>query len=354
MTAMLLNPINIRELEIQNRVMMSPMCQYSAHDGLPNEWHYIHYGTRAVGRLGIIMLEATAVEPRGRITPWDLGLWADDYIDRYTELTTFMISQDTVPAIQLAHAGRKASTTQPWKGSLPLSSEIGGWEVIGPSAIPFAPNSPVPHELSLSEIHDIIEKFKTAANRAYQAGFRIVEIHAAHGYLIHEFLSPLSNKRADKYGGSLQNKQRLLLEIATEIRNQWPKKWPVFVRMSATDWVENGWDIEDTVDTAKKLAEIGIDLIDVSSGGNIANLTIPESPGYQAPFSEAIKEEACIMTSAVGVITEPDQANNIVENKKADIVALGRELLRNPYWVYQAAEKLNYDLPWPKQYLRAK
>lgn len=350
----LFSPFQIRELVIPNRVMMSPMCQYSAQDGFVNDWHFVHYGARAVGKVGIITLEATAISPEGRITPYDLGLWKDEHIPPLKKITDFLIQQGSVPAIQLAHAGRKASSKAPWDGGLPILPEQGGWETIAPSSIPFCKEGPAPKELSLEEIKNIKDQFVNSAKRALEAGFKIAEIHSAHGYLLHEFLSPLSNQRKDEYGGTLENRQRFLIEIAELVRAVWPDNWPVFVRISATDWVNNGWNTNDTVATAKILANLGIDLIDVSSGGNICKLTLPESTGFQVPFSESIKNEVNILTSAVGLITSSEYANEIIEAKKTDIVALGRELLRNPYWVLNESKKFVTSVKWPDQYARAK
>jgi len=330
---------------------MSPMCQYSSNEGFVNDWHFVHYGTRAVGGAGLILLEATAIAPEGRITPFDLGLWNDEQIAGLKRITSFIHEHGSVAGIQIAHAGRKASHDSPANGGKQLSPEEGGWQTIAPSAIPFDPSETAPHSLDKSEIKTLIEQFTATASRANQAGFNVLEIHAAHGYLIHQFLSPLSNSRTDEYGGSFENRIRLLLEIVDAVKTVWPKNLPIFVRLSATDWTDGGWNLDETVELSRILHEKGIDLIDCSSGGNIPTAKIPVGPGYQVHFSEEIKKTG-IMTAAVGLITITEQINEILDSEKADLVLLARELLRNPYFPLHAgtADKLS----WPTQYLRAK
>jgi len=331
------------------------MCQYSAVDGMANEWHLIHLGSRAVGGAGLIIQEATAVEARGRISPYDLGIWDDRHIEPLAKITRFIEDHGAVPGIQLAHAGRKASTARPWEDRRTLLPGEGGWPVIAPSPIPFKPDDPAPLAMTKKEMDEVIEAFRKGAERALAAGFRVIELHAAHGYLLHEFLSPLSNQRDDEYGGSLENRMRFPLEVAKAVRDAWPEKYPLFVRVSATDWVEGGWDVDQTVVFASKLKEIGVDLIDCSSGGNSLEQKIPAVPGYQVPFAERIRQECGIATGAVGLITEPEQANQLIVNEKADLVFLGRELLRNPYWPLHAALQLGAEKElWPPQYWRAK
>jgi len=330
----LFSPIRIRGLEFKNRIFVSPMCQYSARDSQPTDWHLVHYGSRAVGGAACLIMEATAVSPEGRISPDDLGLWSDDFIPAFKRITDFIRAQNVVPGIQLAHAGRKASVSAPWKGDRPLKKEEGAWPVIAPSAIPFDGNFPVPREMSLEDIELVKRKFIEAAIRGVKAGFELIEIHQAHGFLVHQFLSPLSNKRIDSYGGSLENRCRLALEIVKGIRENIPDNLPLLVRVSSTDWVENGWDIEQSLFLAHRLKEAG--------------------PGYQLPFSERIKKEVKILTGGVGFITSPEQAETVIRSGQADIVLLGREILRHPYWPLEAAKKLRAEIRWPEQYLRAK
>jgi len=350
----LFSPIKIRGLEFKNRIFVSPMCQYSARDGRPTDWHLVHYGSRAVGGAACLIMEATAVSPEGRISPDDLGLWSDDFIPAFQRVTDFIKAQKAVPGIQLAHAGRKASTYAPWKGEGPLRPEDGAWPVIAPSAIPFDRHFPTPIEISLEDIELIKRKFSEAAIRAVKAGFELIEIHQAHGFLVHQFLSPISNKRTDSYGGNLENRCRLALEIAKTIRDNIPDNMPLLVRLSSTDWVENGWDIEQSIYLARGLKEAGVDLIDCSSGGNVPDAKIPAGPGYQLSFSERIKKEVKILTGGVGFITSPEQAETVIRSGQADIVLLGRELLRHPYWPLEAAKRLKSEIDWPAQYLRAK
>ncbi len=341
-------PLTIKTVTLKNRIGMSPMCQYSSTDGFANNWHLVHYGTRAVGGAGLIMVEATAVTPEGRITPFDMGLWKDEHIAELKKITEFVQSHGAVAGIQLAHAGRKASHDSPVNGGKQLNSENGGWQTIAPSNIPFDPVGIAPKELDKSEIQLLVDQFKASALRALKAGFEVIEIHGAHGYLIHEFLSPLSNHRTDEYGGSFENRIRFLLKIVDSVQTVWPKDKPLFVRLSCTDWAEGGWDIDKTVELCKILKEKGVDLIDCSSGGNIITQKIQPGPGYQVPFSEAIKKTG-IKTAAVGMITSKEQINDILVNEKADMVFLARELLRNPYFTLE-----NEGVEWPVQYLRAK
>lgn len=350
----LFTPLKIRSVEFKNRIFVSPMCQYSAMDGITNDWHLVHLGSRAVGGAALVIFEAAAVSPEGRISPDDLGIWNDNHIPGLKRITEFISSQNSIPGIQLAHAGRKASTYSPWKGSGEVKVDSGGWNTIAPSAIPFADDFPTPKEMSHYDIRNTIEKFKDAAERGVEAGFRVIEIHMAHGYLVHQFLSPLTNKRTDNYGGSLENRIRFAEEITKAVRESIPEEMPLFVRISATDWVDGGWDVEQSILLIQKLKEAGADLIDCSSGGNIKNAAITLGPGYQVPFAERIKKETGILTGAVGLITMPEQAEEIIASGKADAVLLARELLRDPYWPLHAARLLKADVDWPKQYLRAK
>ncbi len=330
------------------------MCQYSSEDGFANDWHFVHLGSRAVGGAALIFTEATAVLPEGRISPEDLGIWKDAHIEPLARITHFIHQQGSVAGMQLAHAGRKASTRRPWDGSGELPVSKGGWtKVMAPSAERFAESYPQPQELSESGIEEVIRAFRDAACRARDAGFRVLEIHAAHGYLLHEFLSPLSNKRADRFGGSFDNRIRLVGEVVSAVRNVWPEEAPLFVRISATDWVEGGWDIEQSVELARRLKPLGVDLVDCSSGGNVPHAVIPVGPGYQAAFAEKVRREAGIMTGAVGVITDPVQADHIIRTGQADVAILAREMLRDPYWPLRAARELGQAAAWPVQYLRA-
>ena len=350
----LFSPIKIRSLQLKNRIVVSPMCQYSSEDGLPTDWHFVHLGSRAVGGAALIIMEATAVSPEGRISPDDAGIWSDKHAEAYKKITAFIKSQNSIPAIQLAHAGRKASTYAPWKGRGAVDEKEGGWQTIAPSPIPFSDNYPIPKEMSKQDIQDVLGQFKLATERSIEAGFQIIELHFAHGYLVHEFLSPLSNFRNDEYGGSLENRCRLAIEIARNVRNTIPEEMPLFVRISSTDWVEDGWDISQSVKLAEWLKDTGIDLIDCSSGGNVAKADIPLEPGYQVPFSDEIRKKVEILTAGVGLITSPEQAENIIRTGQADLIVLAREMLRNPYWPLYAAEKLKTDIQWPDQYKRAK
>jgi len=351
----LFDPLTIREVRFANRVFVSPMCQYSSRDGYANDWHFVHLGSRAVGGAGLVMTEATAVLPEGRISPQDLGIWADGHIEMLKRIVNFIGEQGSIAGMQLAHAGRKASTRRPWEEPGGMVSEAeGGWKkVVAPSALRFADTYPMPQELTPDGIQEVIAGFAAAARRACQAGFRVIEIHAAHGYLIHEFLSPLSNRREDDYGGSFENRTRLCREIVTAVRSSWPKELPLFIRISATDWVDGGWDIEQSIKLAAQLKPMGVDLIDCSSGGNLPHAKIPVGPGYQTVFAERIRREANIMTGAVGLITSPVQAEHIIRTEQADAVIMAREFLRDPYWALRAARELDQPIAWPVQYLRA-
>jgi 2,4-dienoyl-CoA reductase-like NADH-dependent reductase (Old Yellow Enzyme family) len=351
----LFSPLQIREVSFRNRVGVSPMCEYSSVDGFANDWHFVHLGSRAVGGAAMVMTEASAVLAEGRISPQDLGIYLDDHIPMLSRIFRFIEEQGAVPAMQLAHAGRKASTAQPWKGGGAVEESDGGWRPIwAPSALPFSPASITPQALDESEIARVVRAFGAAAKRAREAGAKLIEIHAAHGYLLHEFLSPLTNRREDRYGGSFENRTRFLCEVVDAIRQTWPVGLPLFVRISASDWVEGGWKIEDSVGLAKQLGPLGVDLIDCSSGGAVPNVSIPLGPGYQAPFAQKVRAEAGIRTAAVGMITQPEQADQIVRSGQADMVFLARELLRDPYWPLRAADELQQNGPWPVQYLRAK
>lgn len=333
---------------------MPPMCQYAATDGFANEWHLTHYGARAVGGTAMIVVEATAIAPEGRITPGDLGLWKDEHIAPLQQITTFLKLQGCIPAIQLGHAGRKASCHLPWKGGTYLNEEDGAWPIVAPSPIPFNEKATVPIEISVEEIKVFIQQFKEAAVRALKAGFEALEFHAAHGYLLQEFLSPISNRRTDEYGGSFENRVRLLLETVAAVKSVWPEELPLLVRISATEWTEGGWDLEESIQLSRLLKAEGIALIDCSSGGNIATAVIPAGPNYQVPLSHEIRKATGIATAAVGFITEALQAEEILQNNEADLIMVGRELLRNPYFALQAARDLKQDIAWPLQYLRAK
>ncbi len=346
----LLSPLKIRDLVLLNRVVMSPMCQYSAENGIANDWHFVHLGSRAVGGTGLIMVEATAVTSQGRITLGDLGLWDDAQIEPLARIVRFIRQQETVAGIQLAHAGRKASCHVPWLGGRPLTSEQGAWATVAPSSIAFGDNSPVPIALDECGIEEVITAFVQAAERALQAGFQVIEIHAAHGYLLHSFLSPLSNQRTDIYGGTLDNRMRLLLEVARRIRNIVPQGMPLFVRISATDWVEGGWDIQQSVILSSELKVLGVDLIDVSTGGLVPHAKIPVEKGYQVPFAAKIRQESQVNTGSVGLITDAEYANQIITRGCADLVLIGRELLRDPYWTIHAQCNLDEEPNWPIPY----
>ncbi|CAN5735072.1 NADH:flavin oxidoreductase/NADH oxidase [soil metagenome] len=347
-------PLKIRTVELKNRLVVSPMCQYSSEDGFANDWHLVHLGSRAVGGASLIITEATAVSPEGRISPGDLGIWKDEHIDFLKRICTFLKAQDSVPGIQLAHAGRKASHHVPWNGNKALTFNEAAWQTLAPSAIPYSAGEPLPKEMTLEEIQQTIRNFALAAQRALQAGFEVIEIHAAHGYLINEFLSPLTNKRTDEYGGSFENRCRFLLEIATVIRKVMGEDKPLFVRISATEWVEGGWAIEDSVALVKILVKKGVDLIDCSSGGNAAEQKITVGPLYQTAFAAQIKKQTGILTGAVGMITNIAEATQILNDEQADLVIMARQFLRDPYFPLHAAKELGADITWPVQYERAK
>lgn len=354
MPSQLFNPLRLREIEFRNRLFVSPMCQYSAIEGVANNWHLVNLGSRAVGGAGLVMAEASAVSPEGRISPKDLGIWNDAQREALAPIAAFIEEQRAVPAIQLAHAGRKASTTPPWEGGKEVPPDAGGWQVVAPSAVAFSDDYPDPRALDTAELDQVEADFVAAAERAYAAGFKVIEIHMAHGYLLHEFLSPLSNRRQDEFGGSLENRMRFPLRVANSLREYWPEEWPVFVRISASDWVDGGWDLEQSIELAKRLKGIGIDLIDCSSGGLVPDAKIPAGPGYQTPFAAAIRNQVEIATGAVGMIADPFQAEHIIATGQGDVVFMARELLRDPYWPLHAAQALHAEVDWPVQYLRAK
>lgn len=349
----LFEPLTLRDLTLPNRIVVSPMCQYSSADGFANDWHFVHLASRAVGGAGLVFTEANAVTADGRISPDDLGIWDDAHIGPLARIARFVKREGSAIGTQLAHSGRKGSMHRPGGGQGAVVPEDGGWEPIAPSAVKFADDYPMPRAMSLVEIADSADAFRQAAERALHAGFDVVEIHAAHGYLIHEFLSPLSNMRTDDYGGSFDNRIRFLLDVVDAVRSVWPENAPLFVRLSATDWALGGWDIEQTVELARRLCGRGVDLIDCSSGGNVANAAIPIGPGYQVPFAERIRRDAAIPTGAVGLITSSAQANAIVLGGQADCVLLAREMLRDPYWPLRAARELGHAIGWPEHYLRA-
>jgi 2,4-dienoyl-CoA reductase-like NADH-dependent reductase (Old Yellow Enzyme family) len=350
----LFDPLAIRDITLRNRIVVSPMCQYSSDDGFANDWHFVHLGGLAVGGASLVFAEATAVTPQGRISPQDLGLWKDEHVPMLDRITGFVSAHGAVPGIQLAHAGRKGSTFRPWearKGMVPEAE--GGWQPVAPSPIRFAPDFPLPAELTEVELAAVVAAFGAAAARALAAGFQVVEIHGAHGYLVNEFLSPATNRRSDRYGGSFDNRIRLLLEIVAAIRAVWPERLPLFTRLSVTDWAEDGWTVPDTIELVRRLRPAGVDLIDCSSGGNVSGVRYPIGPGYQVAFSERVRRETGSLTGAVGMITEPAQADQIIRSGQADVVLLARELLRNPRWPLQAGRALGSPAPWPSQYLRA-
>lgn len=355
MSKLLFQPWPLRSVTLRNRVIMAPMCQYSTPDGIAREWHLVHLGSRAVGGAGMVMVEAAAISPEGRISPDDLGIWNDAQADALRPIVQFIQDQGAVAAIQIAHAGRKASTAAPFRGGAPIAPEAErGWQPMGASPLPFSPQHTTPQEMSTADLARIREDFVAAAERARAAGFSVLELHMAHGYLLHSFLSPISNQRQDSYGGSLDNRLRFPLEVARAVRAIWPEELPLWVRISATDWVNGGWDIEQSVQLARELKKIGVEVIDCSSGGMTPDAQIPAGPGFQVPFAQRIREEVQIPTVAVGLITEPMQAEQILLTGQADAVALARELLRNPYWPLQAAQMLGVDWSWPPQYDRAK
>lgn len=352
---MLFDPLKIRDVTLRNRIAVSPMCQYSSEDGLASDWHLVHLGSRAAGGAALVVTEAASVEERGRISPQDLGLWDDTQIDGLQRITSFIHAQGAVAGVQLAHAGRKASTSRPWEGGEPIEVNQGGWEpVLAPSPVAFAAGYPTPEAMSADHIRAVTKAFSQAARRALEAGFQVVEIHAAHGYLLHQFLSPLSNSRTDEYGGAFENRIRMLREVVAAVRKVWLERLPLLVRISATDWVEGAsWDLEQSVKLSRILKAEGVDLIDCSSGGTVPDAKVPVGPGYQTPFAERIRRETGILTAAVGMITEAEQAETILRTGQADLVILGREFLRDPYWPLHAAAKLRAKLPPPVQYGRA-
>lgn len=355
MASKLFSPLEIKSVTFKNRIAISPMCQYSSKDGFANDWHLVHLGSRATGGAALIIQEATSVSPEGRISPADMGLWKDGHIEKLKTINQFIISQNAIPGIQLAHAGRKASVSEPWNGNEKLDFAQGGWQTVAPSAVPYHDDEPfLPIALDKNGIQKIISDFKSATKRALQAGFQVVEIHAAHGYLLHQFLSPLSNFRTDEYGGSFENRIRFTLKVLEAVQAEWPENLPLFVRISATDWADGGWNIEESVKLSQILKEKGVDLIDVSSGGLVSHQKIPVAPGYQVPFASSIKKETGILTGAVGLITEAPQAEAIVADGKADLVLFARESLRDSSLALNFAKELDVDVPWPKQYERAK
>ncbi len=351
--ASLFEPLTIRGITLRNRVAVSPMCQYSSIDGFANDWHFVHLGSRAVGGAALVTAEASAVLPEGRISPADLGIWKDEHIPALARIAEFIRGQGAIAAIQLAHAGRKASTPPPWEKARALTEAEGGWTTFAPSALPFSEKYPMPEELSIEGIGKAVQAFAAAAGRARKAGFQVIELHAAHGYLIHQFLSPLSNQRKDAYGGSFENRTRFALEVAKAVREVWPASFPLFVRISSTDWVDGGWDIEQSVQLAAKLKDLGVDLVDCSSGGLVPYAKIEPGPGYQVDFSWRIKEETGVLTGAVGMISKPGQADEILSTGKADMIFMAREFLRDPYFPLRAASDFGFTVDWPVQYLRA-
>ncbi|HEX8212761.1 MAG TPA: NADH:flavin oxidoreductase/NADH oxidase [Longimicrobium sp.] len=352
--ARLFSPLRLREVEFRNRIGVSPMCQYSSEDGFANDWHFVHLGAFATGGAGLVMTEANAVVPEGRISPRDLGIWKDEHVPALRRITDFIHAHGSIAGTQLAHAGRKSSTQVPWEGNGAVAVEDGGWnEVMAPSAVPFTEGYPQPRELDEEGIRRVVDGFRDAARRALEAGFQVVEVHAAHGYLLNEFMSPLSNQRTDRYGGSFDNRVRLTREVVAAVREVWPERLPLFVRISASDWAEGGWDVEDSVQLATLLRGDGADLIDCSSGGLVPNAKIEIGPGYQVGFAERVRRDGGIPTAAVGLITEPEQADDIIRAGQADLVLLARELLRQPRWPLLAAHRLGTRGDWPKQYERA-
>lgn len=354
MSSLLFTPLTIKSVTLKNRIVVSPMCQYSSVDGFANDWHLVHLGSRAVGGASLLIAEATSISPEGRISPEDLGIWKDEHIEKLKQITTFIKGQGAVPGVQLAHAGRKASTYPAWKGRGQVPENEGGWQPLSASDIPFHHSEKAPLALDADGIQKVISDFGKAAKRALDAGFKVIELHAAHGYLIHQFFSPLSNVRTDAYGGSFENRVRILIEIIDEVQKVWPTELPLFVRISATDWAENGWDEDQSVQLVKILQTKGVDLIDVSSGGLASHQKITVGPSYQVPFSAKIRKETGALTGAVGLITEAKQSEEILQNGEADLIIMARELLRDPYFPLHAAHALGEDITWPIQYDRAK
>jgi 2,4-dienoyl-CoA reductase-like NADH-dependent reductase (Old Yellow Enzyme family) len=353
--AHLFESLRLRGVEFPHRVVVSPMCQYSCVNGFATDWHFVHLGSRAVGRAAAVIAEATAITADARISPKDLGIWTDDHIEPLRRVFSFVAEQGSVPGIQLAHAGRKASTNEPWNGGKPITPAQGGWTpIVAPSPLAFADGYQVPHALSVPEIAVVVEAFAAAVRRAHAAGAKLIELHAAHGYLLHSFLSPASNQRTDQYGGSFTNRIRMLCEVVTATRKVWPDEYPLWVRVSATDWTESGWTVEESVELARILKPLGVDLMDCSSGGNVANAKIPVGPGYQVAFAEQIRRESGVPTGAVGMITDAAQADQIIRSGQADVVILARQFLRDPYWPLLAARALGKEIKWPLQYERAR
>jgi len=352
--SLLFSPLTIKDVQFRNRIVVSPMCEYSSVDGFANDWHMVHLGSRAVGGAALVIQEATAVSPEGRISPDDMGIWKDEHIEKVKPIVSFIHQHGAVAGIQLAHAGRKASTFSPWKGGKQIKLKDGGWQAVAPFAIPFHDGDEPPLALEKNGIDKVIDDFTKAAGRALKTGYKVIEIHAAHGYLLHEFLSPLSNHRTDEYGGSFENRIRLTVQVTEAVRKVWPQELPLFVRISATDWADGGWDIDESVKLASVLKDKGVDLIDCSTGGLVSHQKISLGPGYQVPFAERIKKETGILTGSVGLITEAKQAEQILSDKKADIILIARQSLRDPYFPLHAAKELGAEIQWPSQYLRAK
>jgi 2,4-dienoyl-CoA reductase-like NADH-dependent reductase (Old Yellow Enzyme family) len=350
----LFSEIKLRSVTFRNRIFLSPMCQYSSEEGMPTDWHLVHLGGRAAGGASLVMVEATAVSPEGRISPGDSGIWSDAHAQAFKRISSFVEGQGAVPGIQLAHAGRKASTDVPWHDEKPLSIGGGGWQPLAPSALALGDQFPMPREMTEGDLKDGVSQFSSAARRSFEAGFKVVEIHMAHGYLLHEFLSPISNRRKDEYGGSLENRMRFPLSVVKAVRESWPPDYPLFVRISCSDWVDGGWDVPQSIELCRRLKEIGVDLIDCSSGGLVPYAKIPVGPGYQTPFAAEIRSSVGIATGTVGLITHPVQAEQILTTGQADVIFLARELLRDPYWPLHAAKILGVEVPWPPQYQRAK
>jgi 2,4-dienoyl-CoA reductase-like NADH-dependent reductase (Old Yellow Enzyme family) len=351
--AHLFEPLKLREIELNNRIGIPPMCQYAAKDGMAADWHFVHYGSRAVGGAALMIIEATAVVPEGRISPGDLGIWDDKHIEPLARIARFSREQGCVAAVQLAHAGRKGSIGLGWQAQCTLNEDDGGWTIVAPSPVSFGEGFAVPAELDGAGIRQVIAQFAAGARRALAAGFQTIEIHAAHGYLLHQFLSPLSNQRTDLYGGSFENRTRLVREVVAAVRAEWPERLPLLIRLSATDWVEGGWSADETVELCRALKELGVDLVDVSTAGLVPTAKIPAGPGFQTEFAARVRHEAGIPTAAVGLITSPAQADHIIRTGQADMVLLGREILRNPYWPLNATQALGQTATWPLQYLRA-
>jgi 2,4-dienoyl-CoA reductase-like NADH-dependent reductase (Old Yellow Enzyme family) len=353
-SATLFEPLALRSVTLRNRIVLSPMAQYSAEDGIANDWHYVHYASRAAGGSGAIVVEVTAVSPEGRICPGELGLWRDEQVAPLARLAALVAAQGAVPGIQIGHAGRKACTARPWEGGAAVPLERGGWVPLGPGDEPFGPAYHAPRALTPAELAELPGVFAAAARRAHRAGFRLLELHAAHGYLIHQFLSPIVNRRTDGHGGPFENRARLALEVTRAVRAAWPAELPLWVRLSATDWAAGGWDVDEAVRLAGLLRDEGVDLVDSSSGGVVAHQRVPAAPGFQVPFAERIRREAAVRTGAVGLITEPAQADAVLRAGQADVVLLGRAMLRDPYWPLHAAHALGVEGPWPVQYLRGR